>query len=132
MGQFCPNIQHSFERFIVNLTCQWRTFWLWVRRGTYRSWSGESHTGSLVQIRITYRFPYASYSIGRLLFSFIPGRDRKALNLYGIDQSGASFLPVKVGVKQYLSNHFFVEGQVGAAILLSGGNIYNRYRSAYI
>jgi len=56
----------------------------------------------------------------------------KALNLYGIDQSGASFLPVKVGVKQYLSNHFFVEGQVGAAILLSGGNIYNRYRSAYI
>lgn len=59
-------------------------------------------------------------------------KQRKPLNFYGINQSGASFLPVKVGVKHYLNNHFFVEGQVGAAILLSGGNAYNRYSSAYI
>ncbi|WP_454804304.1 hypothetical protein [Mucilaginibacter phyllosphaerae] len=83
-----------------------------------------------------YELPIASHTLltSSVGYSFLSFREetRKALNLYGIDQSGTSFLPVKVGVKQYLGNHFFVEGQVGAAILLSGGNIYNRYRSAYI
>lgn len=85
---------------------------------------------------LKYELPFATHtfftaSVGYSYLVF-PERTKKALNSYGINQAGASFLPVKIGVKHYLNNNFFVEGQVGAAILLSGGNAYNRYTSAYI
>ncbi|TWR26317.1 hypothetical protein FPZ43_14220 [Mucilaginibacter pallidiroseus] len=85
---------------------------------------------------LKYELPFAAHTLftASVGYSFLSFREetKKALNFYGINQTGASFLPVKVGVKHYLNNHFFVEGQVGAAILLSGGNAYNRYSSAYI
>jgi hypothetical protein len=83
-----------------------------------------------------YEVPFASHTLftASVGYSYLVFRNdtRNGQYNYGLDQKGANFLPVKVGVKHYLDDHFFVEGQVGAAILLSGGNFINRYRSAYI
>ena len=37
------------------------------------------------------------------------------LKAFGIDRSGAGFIPVKAGIKYYIQNGFFAEGQLGAA-----------------
>ncbi|MDR6940499.1 outer membrane beta-barrel protein [Mucilaginibacter pocheonensis] len=45
--------------------------------------------------------------------------DLKAL---GIDKSGEGFIPVKAGIKYYIENGFFAEGQLGAAFGTSSGS----------
>ena len=44
------------------------------------------------------------------------------LKLGGIDRSGEGFVPVKVGIKYYIENGFFAEGQLGAVFGTRSGS----------
>lgn len=46
---------------------------------------------------------------------------KDGLKALGIDKSGEGFVPVKVGIKYYIENGFFVEGQVGATFSTESG-----------
>ncbi|AYL97170.1 hypothetical protein [Mucilaginibacter celer] len=97
---------------------------------------GKSNT--ITGASFKYELPFAintlfTASVGYSYMAFNNDNRKAELSVYGTAQKGVSFLPIKVGVKHYLNNHFFVEGQVGAAILLSrGGDNFNRYTSSYI
>lgn len=73
-----------------------------------------------------YELHIASYTLltATVGYSFLSGRDQESPKSLWHRPVGASFLPVKVGVKHYLDNHFFVEGQAGAAILRMSGQLW--------
>jgi hypothetical protein len=94
-----------------------------------------SHT--ILGASAKYELPFATNTLFTVsagyAYMVYTDKHRKDIdNFDGVDQKGGSFIPVKVGVKHYFDNHFFVEGQVGAAISLESNNPHNRHNTAFI
>jgi len=67
-------------------------------------------TNTLFTISAGYTYlPYTSF-------------EKEFLKADGNNSSGANFIPVKVGIKYYVSHGFFVEGQAGVAFAVKGPN----------
>lgn len=61
-------------------------------------------------------------SAGYTCFLYKSDYKDKLKEFYDIDKSGESFAPVKVGMKYYIENGFFAEGQLGAVFGTRSGS----------
>lgn len=50
------------------------------------------------------------------LYYEFTNRYRRELQSFGVFQSSAAFVPVKMGIKSYLNENFFSEAQIGATL----------------
>ena len=89
---------------------------------------GDAHKlfSSTFGASLKYELPIASstlftISAGYSRFQY-KGEVKDGLKALGVDRSGEGFVPVKVGIKYYIENGFFAEGQLGAAFGTASGS----------
>ncbi len=75
---------------------------------------------------VKYELPIATKTLFTISagYTYLPytSFEKGFLKAEGNNSTGASFVPVKVGIKYYVSHGFFVEGQAGVAFAIKGPN----------
>ncbi|WPU95484.1 hypothetical protein SNE25_08105 [Mucilaginibacter sabulilitoris] len=84
---------------------------------------------------VQYEMPIATNTLftASAGYSYLLFTDAKKRLVRAFDdpKSGASFIPMKVGLKYYVSNGFFVEGQAGVVFALKSKSANANYDTAF-